>query len=217
VQLGQLRCMYIFHEAKMGCIRVELDFNFMVGAWQPFPSRDRAWLLRCEALMIEYHQNTCTRLDDCHWERADEFHQDLVQTCTQIGLTEYLLVILASWPQAVIRGGPMDFLPACLDEWLDFAFEEAHIDLPGQISTCGIRRMESTWNCISSNGNEFLAPQSSLLALLTLSSTSALACSRSKLLKRLLECGLNPNQRSGECCPGSISIWQVWLGSVTWN
>jgi hypothetical protein len=57
--------------------------------------------------------------------------------------------------------------------------------------------------------------QRSVLAPLITPSMLALECSHTKLLKRILECGLNPNQRDPDrwkTCPGSF--WQSWLRSA---
>jgi hypothetical protein len=75
--------------------------------------------------------------------------------------------------------------------------------------------MESSWYHMLRKKYGSPGLQRSVLAPLTTPSMLALGCSRTKLLKRLLECGANPNQRvykGTRSCRGSL--WHSWLRYV---
>jgi hypothetical protein len=130
VRLGKLRCMYLFRESMMGCGAAEEVFSRMALASQQLLSRDRAWLLKCEALMIERHQKACRCLGKRHW-RSTIAHS--VQASTAVGLTEYLLAIIASWPHTVLENTDGNALHAYLFGWLDFVWKEVCIQSNDQI------------------------------------------------------------------------------------
>jgi hypothetical protein len=212
VRLGKLRCMYLFRESMMGCDAAERVFFDVIGVSQQLLSRDRAWLLKCEALMIERQQKACRCLGKHHWIST---RAKYVRASTAVGLTEYLLAIIASWPDLVLQGPNINMLHACLIGWLDFVWEEFCIQPNDQILGGSIRKMESSWYHMLRTEDGSPGLQRSVLALSTTPSMLALGCSRTKLLKRLLECGANPNQRvrnGASSCSGSI--WQSWLRSA---
>jgi hypothetical protein len=212
VRLGKLRCIHLIRELMMGCGAAEDIFTSMISASQQLLSRDRAWLLKCEALMIERHQRACRCLGEYHWSSTQSY---IVRTSTAVGLTEYLLAITASWPHLVLQRPNRNILHACLLGWLDFVWKEICIQPNDQILRSSIRKMENSWYHMLRKQDDAPGPQRVVPAPLTTPSMLALGCSRTKLLKRLLECGLNPNQRDSdrlETCPGSF--WQSWLRSA---
>jgi hypothetical protein len=212
VRLGKLRCMYLMCESMMSCGTAEDVFTDMLLASQQLLSRDRAWLLKCEALMIERHQKACRCLGKRHLILMEGV---FAQASTTVGLTEYLLAIIASWPHIVLESFDGNALQGCLHGWLDFVWEEVCIQPNDQILGSSIRKMESSWYHMLRKKDDAPGPQIVVLVPLTTPFMLALRCSHTKLLKRLLECGLNPNQRSPdrlETCPGSF--WQSWLRSA---
>jgi hypothetical protein len=212
VRLGKLRCTYLIRESMLACGAAETVFTGMILASQQLISRDRAWLLKCEALMIERHQIACSCLSNEHRRLMET---GFVEVYTTVGLTEYLLAIIASRPHIVLERFDGNVLHGCLHGWLDFVWEEFCIQPNDQILGSSIRKMESSWNHMLRKKDGSPGLQRSVLAPLTTPSMLALGCSRTKLLKRLLECGLNPNQQidpGRRSCPGSI--WQNWLRSV---
>jgi hypothetical protein len=209
VRLGKLRCMYLMRESMMGCGAAEDVYTGMILASQQLLSRDRAWLLKCEALMIERHQKACRCLGVHHWTLT---RRHRVQAFTAVGLTEYLLAVIASWPHTVLEGYDVNALHACLLGWLDFVWNEVYIQSNDQILASSIRKMENPWYHMVRSKDGFPGLQRLVLAPLTTPFMLVLECSHTKLLKRLLEFGLNPNERiddSPRSCP--CSIWQSWL------
>jgi hypothetical protein len=130
IRLGKLRCMYLIREPMMGCNAVEDLFTGMFLASQQRLSRDRAWLLICEALVIERHQKACRCPGKHHWR---SMQRRTMQLFTTVGLIEYLLAIIASWPHLVLEGFDGNALYACLLGWLDFVWNEICIQPNDQI------------------------------------------------------------------------------------
>jgi hypothetical protein len=169
VRLRKLRCMYLMRESMMNCGAAEDIFSDMILASQQLLSRDRAWLLKCEALMVERHQKACRCLGNDHWYLTEV---GFVQISTTVGLTEYLQATIASWPHLVLEGFSGNILYACLLGWLDFVWKEVRIQPNDQILGGSIRNMESSWYHMLRKKDGSPGLQRSVLALLSTPSSS---------------------------------------------
>jgi hypothetical protein len=212
--LNQLRCTHLLSESMMGCRLADKFFHSAIRASQRSSLHDRAWLLRCEALMIERHQKGYKCLGAHHWKMLSHSN---VQSCTSVELMEYLLAIITSWPHLVMQCAQDEGFIAFLLGWLEFALKEADTDLPDENWGCGFQEIENIYNPLRSVGAGSLGLQRSILAPLRMPMTPTLECSATKLLQGFLEGGVNPNQQSEHKLTSSgcvASIWQNWLSSV---
>jgi hypothetical protein len=217
VQLEKLRCMYLSRELWMSFDRAEQDFYNMIRESQRSGSSDRAWLLECEISVAERLGQIYNMPCEYPWQELEDKN---MQLCIKVGLTAYPLAIIKRWPHHVITDPSDNYLNGFLDGYLEFAFGEVHVEAPDQILSSGIRGMKGSWSHDPFNGYGRPGLRKSTLGILTMPLTSAPECSRIKLLKRILECGTNPNQqgndwrvsRFGSRCSGTI--WQSWLKCV---
>jgi hypothetical protein len=209
--------MYLSRELWMSFGRAEQDFYNMIRESQLLASIDRAWLLECETSVAERLGKIYNMPCEYPWQELEDKN---MQLCIKVGLTAYPLVIINRWPHHVITDPSDNYLTRFLDGYLEFAFGEVHVESPDQILNSGIQGMEGSWSHDPFNGYGRPGLRRSTLGILTMPLTSAPECARIRLLKRILECGTNPNQqgndwrvsRSGFRCSGTI--WQSWLKCV---
>lgn len=227
VGLGKLRCVGLLSKSWQNCEDAEDTFGSLIIWSQLPPQPDVAWFSRCELLMLNVHQ----RMQKAGICREYHHRTSWIHAYIALGLSEYLLALIVSWPCLAIR--PSFFIPTgrapaneILDEflsgWLTLIFAEPDIKILNSTMICGLRSTSSSWGHVASlNDDAVYSPDHSTACL-----QRRLACMlgdrRLRLFHSLLNCGINPNRQirwdfgvpmAKPECRGSV--WQNWLRAVS--
>jgi hypothetical protein len=216
--LGKLRCVCLLHMTLATCQSRESIFGSVVRWSQPLPHSDRAWLLKCEALMIDEYQEmqeACRRSQDIH-------RMTWVEDYTYLGLSKYLSTLIVSRPDLTVLRSYFvhfrydDVLVDFLSGLINSIFAEPHIETFDKTVPYSLRTF--AWDFLVSMGNGFTSSYGSSPKYLHSSSVYMLGDRRTRLLDLLLKCGSDVNRQrlmhSGRLvvmkgCEGTV--WQNWL------